>query len=899
MTVRIKLQWIHDQLWPKAHYLVIIFASLITIAWFKGDQIILIWDTTLPLSSHSLGVFLYAWHSDVSTGIADPALQMIPYQAIFAFADFAGLSTGLTERLVFVCMMSLSGITMFNFSILRLQSRPAALVSAFLYMFNMYAVLYIWREFLLSVFTYALLPLLLSLFHDVLFRRPIRVSSLAGFLIVSLFVTIQGPPLVAILVLGLYATGSLFLPGSRLQISRRLALLCGLWTAANLWWLMPFVATAGSVVARYASAGSLNDLEFNSQWSSIFNVMRLEGSSVLYGQTGAPSSYSWAPLYQSSPNVIFAVSLLFPILASAGLLRKKITKSHWYVAVLWIVTVVIVAGTQPPFGDIYRILFNSTPFLLIARDPYLQVGGALIFAYALLIGYFFKSIRNLTRRHIFGRLGIPILSAVILISLVVVHPWPMWTGAVIPITGTQNIPAYYQDAANWLDSQPGDFRVLSLPMQDNTLQSYHFPGSTYYGQDVLRLLSGRSIISEFSGVANQQTLQRSVYNMFYDNSTYLPDMLETLSVRFIVFHADINEAFHTQFSANKTLAILTNMQGIEFVRAFGPLKFFVNNSSSPMIYLSAHSIAATVNQPLGDSPLDISSWTPRQGGAFNPSATDSVISLVSAGAYSYAYIQSPLNFSVDTQGRSYLLIQFWSEGPASILLNADGNINCCFMAATNPPSGTYLGNHYYSPTPYTIAYDLGSVGTSIKSLGIFVSNAENPLYDGVVRLHLISVSLAGAIGSTSDFRYLFANTLYTPGSDVLVNVSPSDLSPKLTGLPASIEANRVNPTLYDVKILSNDPFFIILGQQYDEHWKLVINGIEIPTHQMVNAFANGWYVSMNGTLSGEITYTPQQLAVLGTIGPIVVAAFLILLSVTARSRQATLLRKRLDILLRI
>jgi hypothetical protein len=899
MRMRINARMIRNQLLSRAHYLVIFIASLITLIWFRGNTIISIWDTTLPLNNQSLGVFLYAWHPDVSTGISDPALQMIPYQAIFAFGRDVGLSTGLIERLLFVCLMALSGITMYNFSMPRLKSRLAALASSFVYMFNLYAMLYIWREFLLSVLTYALLPLLLTLFHDILFQKPIRASSLVGFLIVSLFVTIQGPPLVAILILGLYAGGSLFLRGTRLQVSRRLALLVGLWTIANLWWLMPFVFSASSVVARYGSSGFLNDLEFNSQWSSVFNVMRLEGSSVIYGQTGAPSTSSWTTLYETSPNILFFVSLLFPVLASASLLKAKVTRSHLYAAILWIVSVLIVAGTQPPLGSIYRSIFNSSPYLLIARDPYLQLGGGVVFAYALLTGYFFKSLRGLKLRRISGRLGVAILSALLLISLVVVHPWPMWTGNAIPTAGTLNVPTYYQDAANWLDSQPVDFRVLSLPMQDNTLQSYDLPGSTYYGQDILRLLTGRSIISEFSGVESQETLQRSVYDMFYDNSTDFPDMLETLNVRFIVFHGDINEAFHTQFSANKTLAILNNMQGLQFVRAFGPLEFFEDNASSPMVYLSTHQVAATVNQPLGSIPLDISNWTMRQGGSYTPSASDSVISFQSAGTYSYAYIQSPLNFTVNTQGYSYLLIQYWSEGPASILANADGNVNCCFMAAVNPPSGTYLGNAYYSSSPYTIAYDLGAMGSSIKSIGIFVSNGENTLYNGTVRLHLISVSLAGAIGFPSDFRYLFANNLFSPGSDVLVNESPSDLPPTSISQPAPIIANEVNPTLYDVKIQSEGPFFIVLGQQFDQHWSLVINGIEIPLHLMVNGFANGWYVSMSGTLSGEITYTPQQLAIVGTIGPVLVVAFLILIWITSRSREESVLRRRLGILLRI
>jgi hypothetical protein len=73
-----------------------------------------------------------------------------------------------------------------------------------------------------------------------------------------------------------------------------------------------------------------------------------------------------------------------------------------------------------------------------------------------------------------------------------------------------------------------------------------------------------------------------------------------------------------------------------------------------------------------------------------------------------------------------------------------------------------------------------------------------------------------------------------------------------------------NPTKYEVKIDSNEPYFLIFNETYDPYWKLYANNEPIDNHFKVNGYANAWYFDKVKFKKITIEYWLQRLFYLGS-----------------------------------
>jgi len=140
------------------------------------------------------------------------------------------------------------------------------------------------------------------------------------------------------------------------------------------------------------------------------------------------------------------------------------------------------------------------------------------------------------------------------------YSWPMFTGDVVPEqTSTVpsariQLPDYYYQAASWLQSQGGNFRILSLP-QDQILQSSNWTHG-YGGQDILRFLTGDSIISTDAQQPDANAAQDGVYNYIYNGGENVSRILRVLDVRFVLLRLDAR--FYPTLTQSANLTRLDN-----------------------------------------------------------------------------------------------------------------------------------------------------------------------------------------------------------------------------------------------------------------------------------------------------------------------------------------------------
>jgi len=77
--------------------------------------------------------------------------------------------------------------------------------------------------------------------------------------------------------------------------------------------------------------------------------------------------------------------------------------------------------------------------------------------------------------------------------------------------------------------------------------------------------------------------------------------------------------------------------------------------------------------------------------------------------------------------------------------------------------------------------------------------------------------------------------------------------------PPQVTLAQVSPTLYKAHVRgASQPFMLVFSQSYHEGWNATIDGTPIPSHFMVNGYANAWFVEHPGDSDITIQFGPQK-----------------------------------------
>lgn len=133
----------------------------------------------------------------------------------------------------------------------------------------------------------------------------------------------------------------------------------------------------------------------------------------------------------------------------------------------------------------------------------------------------------------------------ILFGTFVAYPWPMWTGMVFTDVAPRpwnyayvEVPSYYEDADNWLSSQQGEFRIISLPLspEDSTTLRWEHgyqgeePSWSVFGRPTIALIPYRSISDALFAELEQFPLR----------SDQIAKVMAILNAKYIVVRNDID-----------------------------------------------------------------------------------------------------------------------------------------------------------------------------------------------------------------------------------------------------------------------------------------------------------------------------------------------------------------------
>lgn len=574
--------------------LIILFTSLtLTLIWFHkelmfagGEEGLLFYNPQkyLELISHT-------WY-DANGGYPVVLhLPRVPYFWVVTWLFHWGMTSPLLQALTFFLLILTGSLSVYY--VVREtvgENLSAPIIASLFYLFNPYSMSQIWgRGIFAQFFAFALIPLFLFLFVRGLNKKNlgyIALMSLASFVFSAAYVVVTNALVVWVPTM-IYLIYYL-VTNRREKRSLSFALFYTffgivVWILTNFWWILPTAKTASSAYFHFLTGtNNLDSLIGMSRMylRPIWVIRLLQGSIFLQSQV-----LSW----------------LIPAIAVLSLPLLKKAKEIWFWVALWIVGFSISIGANPPTGGIFVWLFTKFSFLQAFRNPYEKAGLLLMLPYAILFTVGWSWLFRKSR----------IVAITVIVGVCGVLVWPLWTGKFN--SAWVRVPDYYQKADTWLVAQPGNFKIIQMPLINGDGVRYDWQ-HTYQGIEPGEFLFTPSSIGRnvaFNKVYYNVLLQRfgnfaplafgpdpDISRSEFRSSKLWEELIK-LEVRYIVFHNDFDESF-MKMKAEDFKQILVGEEKIKYIKTFDKLDIYeveipegVNRIYSPDAQVSFKKINPT------------------------------------------------------------------------------------------------------------------------------------------------------------------------------------------------------------------------------------------------------------------------------------------------------------------
>jgi hypothetical protein len=550
--------------------------------------------------------------------VSGSSISYLPMTILYTILHVLGSSILTTQRIWFTLLLSVAALGMSSFYARwwNDSSDVRPLLAGLLYALNPYVLLNLKGATSLLI-SYAVLPIVCRQIVLVI-RKPsfgnlLIVGVTGGILMAGVNPPIYAIAFTAVLLVGITEV-------VRLRFSRRslrgFTLALASIAICCLWWLEPFV---NGIRSGGSSAYFVTDpLSLGSSFSSFVQVLRLAGLWALnQGWHGVPYYPSQAFLL-SRPVV--ALSLLAPLGVLVWItfrwndLRARALTAAIVLAVFMAVAIYPVSHPSPS-GELYQWLWNHFYIFRAFRNPD-KWDGLLAFVYALVLpnlarkstaaptpmpirdgsvqvrGFHRDQIsRYLNRHSIYGSALVAILIAIYSIPFAdnLVFPSNYYIGSV---------PAYWHQAATWLNAQPDNGRVLFLPNQGFSIYNWGTPES-----DVASLFLNRPEITSGIGVAFPASVQ-SLLNLFENpgQNQNWSLVLSELGIQYVVQRNDANWQFYNSPSPASMKVFLSSIASLRHVKSFGKLDIYAVRGGGHSQVGAARELLTTVADSSGNSP---------------------------------------------------------------------------------------------------------------------------------------------------------------------------------------------------------------------------------------------------------------------------------------------------------
>jgi len=413
--------------------------------------------------------WMWNTHVDAGTVTHQNIGYLFPLGPYYWLMDALGVPMWIAQRLFLGTILFAAGAgTMWMLRRLGVRGVAVA-VGGFVYMLSPYLLAYMGRTSVILL-PWAALPWLVGLVRQALLERTWRAPALIAVVVTlmastnasSVIFVLLGPALLVPFMI--WGTGEVTLRQSLGALGRTAVTT----VPAQLWWV------AGLYVQGAYGLPILQlteTLETVAQTSTSPELLRGLGYWYFYGRDGLSQWTDASMLYTQNPAML-ALGFVLPVLA---LLSAVLTRWRFraYFVVLVIVGLVLGIGTYPydapsPFGSVIKATSSSSAGFALRNSPravpLLVLGlAALLATGTQAVAARLEASRGPRRlRHP----GLVLGGALIAVALLGLPP--IWRGGLVSkdLEYPEELPDYWQQAADHLDAAGSDTRVLELPGSD-------------------------------------------------------------------------------------------------------------------------------------------------------------------------------------------------------------------------------------------------------------------------------------------------------------------------------------------------------------------------------------------------------------------------------------------------
>jgi len=513
--------------WIRTHIgllLLVGFLSWITLTTLEPGLLLIGWDNYSSYLGGADGLFrtfFSTWRAYRGIGVpGDSESTDVIRQALLLFIS-PFVPEGMRDQVYIMACLWLGVLAVYALIVRFLRRHTeaergvidaAAAIAGAVYTLNLNTVSTFYFPIITYITRYASLPLLLLVFDRLLYDKPLRVSTIAGFAAVVLFSA------------GSFITATVFFTTMILLSAyilfqgrwKRGILAIFLFVCLNAFWLVPFANYTGEKSASLRLAPvfiDTNEAQLNqppqsySYWKQLLLYPNFFYTRYMTvdGNTSTPLHPMTAYVDSPSGQVILA---LFPVAALLGmlmiLLRKKTYYRLWWIPAIYGAFSILSSQEQSPLGFIPALLNKIPYFQVVFRfgdtkfHPYISFAGSL--AVGMFTVLMYKSVQKVRGAGV----GVLLLAGALLVAVPLGTVYRTYVrGDFLPKYLFVALPQAYRDVAAIVNNDPSSGRVLHLPYDPNLYWRSHTWG--YMGSAFFQYLLKRPYLDKTFEPASLET----------------------------------------------------------------------------------------------------------------------------------------------------------------------------------------------------------------------------------------------------------------------------------------------------------------------------------------------------------------------------------------------------------
>lgn len=873
--------------------ILLLIVGLVPLLWYRQGYIISNGDN-IPPSLNADKTFRSStsmWSPDyLGYASPDPAYLLNTYFA--AFLGTLGLNVGLVQIIIQVLLYMGAGFSMFLFSkTIYPDHKIAPFFAAFFYMFNFFVLNS--RFNLGFAWLYTFLPLLLALFIQIVnatYREDSK-SAKTGVIcfglvsVVALSVASVNPANIALFLFALSVFVVYFLIKHRKNLLPFVFVfgkIVAVTIPLNVWWLYPMLNTFIFSPAALNSQVNVASWSWTHARASFLNLFWFNGTWGWFSEYVPFIDY-----YSKNPIVVILTFVPFLTAGAALFFRSNRSRFNAYIMGFVLFFLFLASGVHEPIlKTVNYWLYNNISLWNMFREPASKFTLLIIPFLALLIGYSAESMLKLKSLNVKFKIGPSKLKSIKVFFLLflafsfVISSFPLLNtgyqlkiGPVFePDSSYVQIPQYWYQATNWINSQPGDWKILLTPLNDYYQMNYTWG---YYGSDqLLERLFEKPIVSTaaLNGyVTNANTSANLVQLRASEkfNQTYeFKALLDLLSIKFIVQRndvntnmsiinrngVDINMVIRNLKSSTEMHTFFAQQPYLKLVETFGQLGIYEYVQAKPSIIvlspstLQQTSIHVEVHNVL-DKTWDFSmqndtdDWrnstasVQLQAACQISQKDDQLQAEMWNSTSGWLRVDSPL-MKVDTDS-SYLINLInatMSTKKDSIVEFVVSEYSQDRFPLSNSLMANISGN--FAPLNVTYLFEPRTENTKYFNIQIWTFFDGNETTPSILKMNSVTV-----VGTVSTLNMTGLGTLNGNNAD---NKNEQILQVK-----------NVSPEKIIATVNATQPFILVTGQELDKFWVAYVNGEKVsPTSVYLGL--KGFLINKTGQFDVIIVYPPQD-----------------------------------------